>query len=163
VERERITRKRGGLVGLCCDWLTSSSASLWLVVFAAVLVSPGLACTGTGDSGRACRGCWSGAATHLSRLMLSHACSRPPVQTRPTVPAMEGATVPLQAALRSTARMTMLPSPPRKRREMRTSSPATCRTKSEPQTRLHRAGQARRRTTSAPEASPKPASFRRFR
>jgi hypothetical protein len=36
--------------------------------------------------------------------------------------------------------------PPRKRRGMRTSSPTTCRTTPEPQTSLHRAGQARRRT-----------------
>ena len=53
--------------------------------------------------------------------MLSHLCSRPPAKTSPTfstasvitdgaVPMMEGATVPLQTASQSTARITMLPS-----------------------------------------------------
>ncbi|KAK0655549.1 hypothetical protein B0T16DRAFT_384400 [Cercophora newfieldiana] len=42
--------------------------------------------------------------------------------------------------------------PPRKRREIRTSSPTTCRTTPEPQTRLHRTGQAQRRTTQRPKS-----------
>ena len=71
--------------------------------------------------GQACRGRRSRAATHLSWLVLSHPCSCPPAQTRPTfsttsvvtdiaVPVMEGAAVPLRTASQSTARMTMLPS-----------------------------------------------------
>ena len=60
------------------------------------------------------------AATHLSWLMLSHLCSRPPAKTSPTfstasaitdsaVPMMEGAMV-LKTASQGTAKMTMLPS-----------------------------------------------------
>ena len=41
--------------------------------------------------------------------------------------------------------------PPCKRRRMRNSSPTTCRTTPEPQTRLHHVGQARRRTIQRPK------------
>lgn len=41
--------------------------------------------------------------------------------------------------------------PPRKCRRIRTSSPTTCRTTPEPQTRLHRAGRAQRRTIQRPK------------
>ncbi len=63
---------------------------------------------GHGGAGKTCRGRRSvGAAAHLSWLMLSYLCSRPPAKTRPTfsttsvvvdiaVPMMEGAAVPLK-------------------------------------------------------------------
>lgn len=71
--------------------------------------------------GQACRGRRSRVATHLSWLIPSHPCSRPPAKTRlafsttwavtvSTVPMMEGSTVLLKTASQGTTKITMLPS-----------------------------------------------------